>query len=57
MTFQEAKHLLSQVLSAMDTISVRGRDDVSTMAGCMSIIEQIIMSSTQQEGANEPSAQ
>ena len=57
MTFQEAKNMLTKVLAAMDTISVRGRDDVSNMAGCMSIIEQIIVSEMQTEGANEPNAQ
>lgn len=42
MTFKESQQMLNQVLLALDTVSIKGRQNIRTMDGCMSVIESIV---------------
>lgn len=37
----ENKEKILQVLAALDTIAVKGYDNVTTMAGCMQVLREV----------------
>ena len=49
MTIKEIKERLSAVLSALDAMPVSGVRNVQNMAGCMSILTEIINAPESQE--------
>ncbi len=55
MEYTEIQQMLVNVLNALDTISVRGRQDVAAMAGCMTVLNMIVTNITEsKEEAESP---
>lgn len=49
----ETKEKILQVLAALDTINVKGFEQVSTMAGCMQVLREVAKSLAIEQAVND----